>query len=238
MLLLILYILNSKNIALIVAGGNGSRMKTDIAKQFLPFAESTILMQTMHRFFDFDSTILICVVLPKQEIAYWQQLCVDFNFSIPHTIVAGGNTRFQSVRIGIMSFDFENAYIAIHDGVRPLISTKIIAKSFETAKDIGNAIVAVKPKDSMRKTINSNETIAVNRADYFLVQTPQVFRLEDLKKVYSCVEMPHFTDDASVFESQGYKINIIEGNYDNIKITTPEDLVVANELLKMQNITQ
>ncbi len=226
--------MNTKKAVIIVAGGSGSRMGTDVPKQFLPFANNTVLMHTISRFYDFDRDIFICIVLPENQFFLWQNLCEKYQFGLPHVIVAGGNTRFQSVKNGLDAIPFIDGFVAVHDGVRPLVSPKLIQDCFEFAKQHGNAIAAVKPKDSIRRLISNNvglNTISVHRNDYFLVQTPQIFSIQDIKLAYQTQELPTFTDDASVMEAKGHSIFLVDGEYKNIKITTPDDLVLANALL-------
>lgn len=226
--------MKTNHIALIVAGGSGSRMGTNVAKQFLPFSKNTVLMHTIERFFEYNNSIKIYLVLPKSQISFWKELCQKYIFSIPLTLVEGGASRFQSVRNGIDSIKENTGFVAIHDGVRPLISIKTIKDSFEKAQELGNAVVAIKPKDSLRVFSENNQTKSVDRNDFFIIQTPQTFELLALKNAYKTLELPFFTDDASVFDYHNQMIHLIEGKYDNIKITTPEDLILAKALLKMQ----
>ena len=215
---------------IIVAGGSGLRMGSDIPKQFIALKGKPILMRTLKKFQDAFPDIIIKLVLPKDQQEYWRSLCQQYSFSIPHEIVDGGNTRFQSVHSGLKSINATDGIVAIHDGVRPFISTAIILKSFSVAEEFGNATVAVPMKDSIRM-VEEDGNFAVDRTSYKVIQTPQTFQLDLIKKAFTTPELPIFTDDASVFEHAGHKIILIEGGYENIKITTPEDLILGEALL-------
>jgi 2-C-methyl-D-erythritol 4-phosphate cytidylyltransferase len=213
-----------KRIALIVAGGSGTRMGTEIPKQFLLVANKPILMHTIEAFY-LSKVDTILVVLPSNQWEAWQQLCARHQFSIPHQIVPGGDARFSSVKNGLDLID-DNSLVAIHDGVRPFISAAIINQSFETALEKGNAIASVPLKDSIRKVeLLSNKS--VNRSSYYLIQTPQTFNSKQIKAAYEKAEHINFTDDAGVLEENGHAIHLMMGDYKNIKITTPEDLLIA-----------
>jgi 2-C-methyl-D-erythritol 4-phosphate cytidylyltransferase len=217
--------------ALVVAGGKGLRMGTEIPKQFILLKGMPVLMHTLKAFRSIESIQLI-LVLPKDQIAYWKQLCINYKFELPHQIIAGGDTRFQSVKNGLQAIQDNTGLVAIHDGVRPLISVKIIEESFDLAQEKGNALTVVALKDSIRKQ-TENGSKSINRSDYFLVQTPQTFKVEDIKNAYNkAAIVNNFTDDASVFEANGGQIQLVQGDYKNIKITTSEDLLFANALLK------
>lgn len=214
----------------IVAGGSGTRMKREIPKQFIPVAGKPILMHTLLAFYNFSTEINIILVLPESQVLGWKSLCAQYNFDIPHKTTVGGETRFHSVKNGLANINGDGL-VAIHDGVRPLISDQIILNSFAMAQQKGNAITAVPLKDSIRWS-NGIDNKVVNRNDYQLIQTPQTFRIGLIKEAFNTGYDPSFTDDASVLEASGTKINLIEGDYSNIKITTPEDLVLAESLLK------
>lgn len=220
-----------KRYAVIVAGGSGSRMGSATSKQFLLLGNQPILMHTLSKF-DKVSNVHIILVLPKNEIEIWKQLCSKHNFNVSHQLVEGGITRFDSVKNGLHLVG-KDSLVAIHDGVRPLISTSIIEESFQVTEEKGSAVTTVPLKDSIRKKEGAT-TVSKNRNEFFLVQTPQTFKSSVIKQAYSNSEDGEkYTDDASVFESQGGSINLIEGSYRNIKITTPEDLLIAQELLKL-----
>jgi len=217
-----------KKYALILAGGSGSRMQSEIPKQFLTLNGKPILMHTLLKFQFCDEIIL---VLPQAEIKYWEKLCADYQFVLPHTIVHGGINRFESVKNGLKMVN-TGGLVAIHDGVRPCIDKTIIQHTFEEADKNGCSIAVVKLKDSLRKQNGEQGSIAIDRSEYFFVQTPQTFQTDLILKAYQQMYLPFFTDDASVFESDNGKVFITEGSYSNIKITTPEDLLIAEVLLK------
>lgn len=215
--------------AIIVAGGSGTRMKSELPKQFIKLAGKPILMHTLEAF-HFDH-IQIILVLPESQIPYWKELVDEHQFKIPHNIIAGGEQRFHSVKNGLSSIKADDGLVAIHDGVRPLIKRQIISESFEQAKRAGNAIASIQLKDSIRSiTPQSNQQ--EDRTNFRLIQTPQTFKVQLIKRAFEQEFTPSFTDDASVLEQAGHSINLIEGDYKNIKITTPEDLLVAETLLK------
>lgn len=213
----------------IVAGGSGKRMGLDTPKQFLELAGKPVLMHTIERFRKFDSKIEIITVLPENQLRFWSELQKKYSFDVPHTLVKGGIHRFVSVKHGL-EFVSGQGLVAIHDGVRPLVSNDTIRRCFETAAAKGNAIPVISPSDSLR-IITDGVTKPVNRALVKQVQTPQVFDISLIKKAYMQDYDPSFTDDAAVLEKTGVQINIVEGNRENIKITNPEDLFIAQTLL-------
>ncbi|NVJ47896.1 MAG: 2-C-methyl-D-erythritol 4-phosphate cytidylyltransferase [Cytophagia bacterium] len=215
--------------AIIVAGGSGTRMKSDLPKQFIELLGKPILMHSIEAF-HFDD-IKIILVLPKAQIEFWKELMVKHQFKVPHQIVEGGKARFHSVKNGLESIDSTSGLVAIHDGVRPLIKQAIISESYASAEQHGNAIVSVGLKDSIRSVSDSGNK-QEDRSKFRLIQTPQTFQLQLIKAAFKQPYDPIFTDDASVLERAGHKINLIDGDYQNIKITTPEDLTVAQSLLK------
>lgn len=212
--------------AIIVAGGSGSRMKSDVPKQFLLLNGKPILQHTIERFLAVSLPIRIILVLPARDLPIWERLCEQHHFH-PAGIqtVVGGKTRFQSVRNGLNSIQAEQGLVAVHDGVRPFVSPEIIQTGFETAARTGSAVACVPVKDSVRVIGPDGGSQAVDRSLYRLVQTPQTFRLELFRKAFQTDEQPFFTDCASVMEHAGFAITLIEGAYENIKITTPDDLV-------------
>lgn len=214
--------------AIIVAGGSGTRMQSELPKQFLLLGGKPILMHTMEAFC-FDE-IQITLVLPEDQIQIWEDLCLTHDFNHTINIISGGATRFQSVKNGLNAIADRTGLVAIHDGVRPLINRRVISKAFNQALSKGCAITSVPLKDSLRE-VNSAANHAVNRSNFRLIQTPQTFQLDLIKKAFERPYQPTFTDDASVFENSGHSINLIEGDYRNIKITTPEDLSVAESFL-------
>lgn len=222
--------MNSKEYALIVAGGKGTRIKSQVPKQFLELSGLPVLMHTIDVFFHYSPGITIILVLPESDIDTWHSLCKRFSYDKAITIQKGGDTRFQSVKNGLQKIEGDGL-VAIHDGVRPLVTAKIIAESFKLASIHDAAIAAVPLKESIRRT-QDGSTKAVDRSQFKLIQTPQTFRVSLIKDAYQLDEDPGLTDDASVAEKAGIKITLFEGSYENIKITTPEDLIVAKALLK------
>ncbi|MDJ1485393.1 2-C-methyl-D-erythritol 4-phosphate cytidylyltransferase [Cytophagaceae bacterium DM2B3-1] len=209
---------------IIVAGGSGSRMRSDIPKQFLEVRGLPILMHTIRRFYEYSQHIQIVLVLPVEQLETWENLREKYAFTIDVKVVIGGKTRFQSVRNGLQVIDNLESMVAIHDGVRPFVPIEVIQRSFQVAKEKGSAVAAVSLKDSIRQVLSDGTTQSVNRADFRLIQTPQTFQTSLIKKAFEVPESELFTDDASVAEAAGHKISLIEGDYRNIKITTPEDL--------------
>ncbi|NLV19721.1 MAG: 2-C-methyl-D-erythritol 4-phosphate cytidylyltransferase, partial [Bacteroidetes bacterium] len=184
--------------AVIVAGGSGTRMGTDIPKQFLELAGRPVLMHTIERFLTFSNSIHIITVLPGEYLEFWDQLKKKYNFTLPHIIVRGGETRFISVRNGLEYVD-DDALVAVHDAVRPLVSIGTIKRCFETAGEYGNAIPVISPSDTLR-IVNEENSKPVDRLLVKQIQTPQVFHSRLLKKAYCQSYLPEFTDDATVLE--------------------------------------
>lgn len=219
--------------AVIVAGGTGSRMNSKLPKQFIEIGSLPILMHTLLQFNKADTNIKIILVLPENQIDVWNNLCEKYEFDASNVrIVIGGSSRFQSCKNGIFAIENENAIVAIHDAVRPFVSTHIIEKGYQLAAELGNAICAVQSKDSARIINENGANSSIERKQLRLIQTPQVFQLKNLKLAYSVPEQDIFTDDASVVEAAGFSINLFEGDYKNIKITTPEDHTLAEVYLK------
>jgi 2-C-methyl-D-erythritol 4-phosphate cytidylyltransferase len=221
----------SKAYVIIVAGGSGSRMLSAVPKQFLLLNGLPVLMHTIRAFYQSKFQPEIILVLPADFHTYWNELCSEHNFTIPQQLITGGETRFHSVKNGLDTIEDENAIIAVQDAVRPLINYQIIDHSYTHAVEYGNAVVAVKSRDSVRQ-LKNNGSISLARDEIYLVQTPQTFQYSQLKNAYSQPYNSKFTDDASVVEETGIVINLIEGNYRNIKITFPEDIAIAELLLK------
>lgn len=214
-----------KAYAIIVAGGKGLRMGGDVPKQFLPINGKPILMHTIEAFRKGLNGIEIILVLPADQHEYWQKLCQDYNFCSPELIAKGGETRFHSVKNGLALLpDDEDAVVGIHDGVRPFVSKETIQRCYATAAG-GRAVVPVVPVvETIRQILPDGKSITKPRDEYRLVQTPQTFPLVMLKKAYEQPYSETFTDDASVVEAMGEEILMVEGNRENIKITTPSDL--------------
>ncbi|HLP06148.1 MAG TPA: 2-C-methyl-D-erythritol 4-phosphate cytidylyltransferase [Paludibacter sp.] len=217
-------------VALIVAGGKGLRMNAQIPKQFIEIQGKPILMHTLLAFHRYDPDMKLVLVLPASQIGYWQKLCDIYHFDIIHKIVAGGETRFESVKNGLRAVS-EPSLVAVHDGVRPLASSGTIARCFGKAAETGAAIPVTEPVDSLRQ-ISAGGSHSVDRDLYRLVQTPQVFDATLLKKAYGQPYSPLFTDDASVVEALGTSIHLVDGNRENIKITTEPDLKLASIFLE------
>ncbi|HQQ97025.1 MAG TPA: 2-C-methyl-D-erythritol 4-phosphate cytidylyltransferase [Cyclobacteriaceae bacterium] len=219
--------------ALIVAGGKGTRIPGTLPKQFLALNGRPILLHTLDAFYRYNSQLPVVLVLPADDRDTWVRITKEHPVPNSITLVDGGETRFQSVRngLGVLSGD---GLVAIHDGVRPLISEDIIGASFRLAAAHKTAIAAVRLKESIRMT-DQDTTRAVDRSRFRLIQTPQTFDLALIRKAYQQKEDPTMTDDASVAERAGFSISLFEGSYENIKITTPEDLVVAEALLKQKS---
>lgn len=218
---------------LIVAGGKGLRMGGDLPKQFLPIGADgkPVLMHTIAAFHRFDTELTIIVVLPKEQQTYWKQLCTHHHFTINHTVATGGETRFHSVKNGLALIPSSAALVGVHDGVRPFVSQAVIARCYALAATKRAVIPVVEVVETMRHiTPTGSET--VNRSAYKLVQTPQVFDVELLKRAYKQAFTPLFTDDASVVEALHIPIYLTEGNRENIKITTPFDLKIGSVLLE------
>lgn len=216
--------------AIIVAGGQGVRMGSDLPKQFISVAGRPILMYTLERFIHVDKIVL---ALPLIYVDYWQELCQKYNFSLPHQVVVAGETRFHTVQKALSALDsYKEGYVAVHDGVRPLVSRAVIDATYHSAELHGAALPAVEVVDSLRHITSSGKTKSVVRSEYLSVQTPQAFSLELLRLAYALDYTPEFTDDASVFEAAMLgEVAIVQGNIDNIKITSPKDLVLAEYLL-------
>lgn len=218
---------------IIVAGGKGLRMGADIPKQFLPIGGKPVLMRTIERFREYRRDLSIILVLPEAQQAYWKELCMEYGFDIPHRLANGGSTRFESSKNGIAAIPKEEeGFVAIHDGVRPFVSTDTIARCFEAVEE-SYAVIPVMPvTDTLRYIDRQGGGKNVLRSDYRTVQTPQVFDLALLRRAFDQPYQDSFTDDASVVESLGCPVAMVEGNRENIKITTPFDIAVAETLLK------
>lgn len=217
--------------AVIVAGGKGLRMGASIPKQFLPVNGLPILMLTIKRFREYDGSLRIILVLPKEQHEYWNELCKNYHFTDAYAVVEGGETRFHSVRNGLAAIpDDAEGVVGIHDGVRPFPSVEVIRACYETARTAKAVIPVVPVVETVRHIVAGGKTETVDRADYWLVQTPQTFDIQLLKQAYAQPYRDCFTDDASVVESAGHEVTLIEGNRENIKITTPFDLRIARIL--------
>lgn len=220
-----------KKFAIIVAGGSGSRMQSEIPKQFLLLGNLPLIMHTLNAFYNSPSKPDIIVVMNVHYHQMWEKLCTTHNFTVPHLLVKAGNTRFQSVKNGLKEIKIQG-FVAVHDAVRPLLSSELIEKCFAEAEEFGSSVPVIPCSQSLRK-VEGKTTIAVDRNSYFLVQTPQVFSLKLLTKSYKEPFRNEFTDDASVVEFAGNSIHLSEGEENNIKITFPQDLLIAQSLLQL-----
>lgn len=215
---------------IIVAGGSGKRMGSQIPKQFIELVKRPVLMRTIDKFYEYDSQMEIVVVLPLELIRIWDRSCLEYDFNIPHKVAIGGESRYHSVKSGLFAVT-PGSLTAIHDGVRPLVSIETIEACFKMAEEKGNAVPAVQPVESVR-VITGTGNRAIQREDVQLIQTPQVFTWKQLENAYEQDFTIEFTDDASVVESYGFSINLVEGNCENIKITTPSDMKFAELYFK------
>jgi 2-C-methyl-D-erythritol 4-phosphate cytidylyltransferase len=218
-----------KKYIIIVAGGKGLRMGGEIPKQFIPIGGKPVLMRTIETFYAYDSSIQIILVLPVSQQEYWKDLCLEYSFDIPHQVADGGETRFHSVKNGLNLVE-EEGWVGVHDGVRPFVSSDVIDRCYSAAEAWQAVIPVVDVVETLRHlTEEGSETVP--RDQYKLVQTPQVFDVSLLKKSYNQEYTSHFTDDASVVEALGIKVHLVEGNRENVKLTTPFDLKLAEMLI-------
>lgn len=220
-----------KRYVIIVAAGRGSRMQSAVPKQFLRLNGKPVVLHSIAAFAGFDPAVKVILVLPADQFSQWEKIATDFELPVPVTITAGGETRFESVKNGLALVPDEEGIIAVHDAVRPLVSKKTISTAFKAAEHYGNAVPAIPLSDSIRQ-IESTRSVALDRSRYCLIQTPQCFSVSLLKKAYSVGYKYTFTDDASVVESLGEQIHLVDGNDDNFKLTTPADLAIAEAVLK------
>ena len=218
-----------KKYVIIVAGGKGLRMGSDLPKQFLPMGDKPVLMHTLEVFRRYDEALQIILVLPQEQQSFWKQLCDEHHFTVKHVLAEGGETRFHSVKNGLALVNGIGV-VGIHDGVRPFVSQEVIARCFREAV-VRQAVIPVIDVVETVRHLTESGSETVSRNDYKLVQTPQVFDADLLKRAYEQEFTPFFTDDASVVEAMGVPVYLVEGNRENIKITTPFDLKVASALL-------
>lgn len=221
----------SKHTILIVAGGRGTRMGGPQPKQFLELVGRPVLMHTLEAFDRWDASARLIVVLPEDQIDTWKRLCEAHVFGRIHRVVAGGETRFHSVRNGLGAVA-SDGLIAVHDGVRPLVAPSVIAACFAAAADGGAAVPVVPVVESVREVDADGGSRPVDRTRLRVVQTPQVFRADVLRAAYRLPYDPRFTDDASVVEASGVAVRLVPGNRENIKLTTPMDLLLAEQLMR------
>ena len=216
---------------LIAAGGKGERIGGK-PKQFIELAGLPLLMHTFHAFTFPGFKANFVLVLPENDISHWKELCLQYDFTVPHQIIPGGPKRFHSVKRGL-SLVPDDVLVAIHDGVRPLVSADTVRSCFDMAQRKGNAIPAIPVTETVRETDGSLNR-PVDREKLRIIQTPQVFYSGFIKKAYLQNYRESFTDDASVLESTGQPVYLVEGNPGNIKITTPDDLIMAEALLRQK----
>ena len=228
---------------IIVAGGKGLRMGSDIPKQFLPIGGKPVLMRTLERFRAYSEALQIILVLPEAQQDYWQKLCQQYEFQVDYQIANGGQTRFHSVQNGLALIpDDAEGVVGVHDGVRPFPSIEVIRNCYETARTAKAVIPVIPIVETVRQILLNNPntpsnpgSITVPRDQYRLVQTPQTFDIQLLKAANRQPYNDGFTDDASVVESYGHQITLVEGNRENIKITTPYDITVAEAIINSQS---
>ena len=217
---------------IIVAGGKGLRMGSDIPKQFLPIGGKPVLMRTLERFRAYSKVLQINLVLPEAQQGYWQELCKEYHFEVAYQLANGGQTRFHSVQNGLSLVpDDAQGVVGVHDGVRPFPSIDVIRNCYDTARE-KKAVIPVIPVVETVRHLEGESSVTVPRGDYRLVQTPQTFDIQLLKAANRQPYNDGFTDDASVVESYGHTITLVEGNRENIKITTPYDIVVAEAIIQ------
>ena len=235
--------MKSEEFVIIVAGGKGLRMGSDIPKQFLPIGGKPVLMRTLERFRAYSEALQIILVLPETQQNYWRKLCQQYDFQVDYQIANGGQTRFHSVQNGLALIpDDAEGVVGVHDGVRPFPSIEVIARCYETARTAKAVIPVIPIVETVRQILPSNQSnpntpssITVPRDQYRLVQTPQTFDIQLLKAANRQPYNDGFTDDASVVESYGHQITLVEGNRENIKITTPYDITVAEAIINSQS---
>lgn len=220
-----------KKTAIIVAGGSGMRFGSAVPKQFLSLQGRPVLMRTLDAFAPLVDCLI--VVLPADQQEYWRQLCGQHGFDVPHRVVTGGSSRYQSVQNAIRALDTVQPgdVVAIHDGVRPLASRLLIERAFDVAHRYGSAIPVVALTDSVRMVEPDGTSRPLLRSQLRAVQTPQVFDAVTISQCYAVEESPLFTDDASVYEAAGHRVTLVEGEPTNLKITHPADLVLAEQIL-------
>jgi len=218
-----------KKYAIIVAGGTGTRMQTGLPKQFLLLRDKPVIVYSMEAFYNYDPAIGIILVIHPTYITYFEQLIKRIGLSVPFKVVPGGEMRFHSVKNGLQLIE-EDGLVAIHDAARPLISIDFIARQFAEASTYDSAMPGIALKDTIR-LIESDTSLQLDRTKLRAMQTPQVFRVSDLKKAYDQEFQPLFTDDASVMQAAGFPLHLTHGSPQNIKITNPEDIALAEVLL-------
>ena len=219
----------AKYSAIITAGGTGKRMGSTLPKQFILVNEKPILMHTIERFYHFDTSIQLILTLPEDWEQHWQELRQEYDFIIPHRIVAGGDERYHSVKNALEYC--QGDYVLVHDGVRPMVSDATLSNCIEAIQN-REAVIPVIPINESLRMKNGAKTQAVDRSEYVLVQTPQVFKRGVLEQAYQQSFHAGITDDAGLVEQAGFEIFTVEGNAENIKITGQDDLKYAELYFK------
>lgn len=220
-----------KEYLIVVAGGKGLRMGGDVPKQFLPIKGKPVLMRTLETFHSCNKEMELIVVLPEEQQSYWKHLCMEYGFHIPHKIASGGETRFHSVKNGLSLISGREGVVGVHDGVRPFVSAEVIVECYRQAEKTEAVVPVIDVVETVRRLLPGDGSETVPRSDYKLVQTPQVFTVNLLKRAYTQDYVPQFTDDASVVEALGHPVYLVPGNRENIKLTTPFDLKMAELLI-------
>lgn len=221
------------NYVILVAGGKGLRMGGDVPKQFLPIGGRPVLMRTIDAFRRALPAVEVILVLPRAQQDYWRELCLEYAFDAPHLVADGGETRFHSVLHGLSLIpEGADGVVGVHDGVRPFVSDEVIRRAYSEAERYDTAVPVIKIVETVRRLHADGTSTTVPRDAYRLVQTPQVFRLALLREAYRQPYTPAFTDDASVVEALGHSVHLTEGNRENIKLTTPDDVALAEYIIE------
>ena len=221
-----------KKYLIVVAGGKGVRMGGSVPKQFLSVKGKPVLMRTLEAFYSWDKGMELIVVLPEEQQSCWKHLCAEHGFHVPHKVASGVETRFHSVKNGLELIPGEEGLVGVHDGVRPFVSAEVIAECYRQAESREAVVPVIDVVETVRRLLPDGGSETVPRSDYRLVQTPQVFAVKLLKQAYAQDYVPQFTDDASVVEALGHPVYLVPGNRENIKLTTPFDLKMAEALIK------
>jgi len=221
-----------KRVAIIVAAGSGSRMGSALPKQFHELAGIPLAIHPGLKFREFDPEMELIYVISIGSAQIWENLLQTYFPTGGWRLCMGGKTRYESVQNGVKSILNKDSWVAIHDGARPFIEPSQLNEAFHQARTLGNAVFAAPAKDSLRQNLANGTSHFVDRSQFFYVQTPQIFQQKDLLPVYEQVPDPRFTDDATVMELAGFQIHLFEGNYENIKVTTPEDWILAERILE------
>lgn len=229
-----------KKFAVIVAGGSGKRMNSQIPKQFLLLGGKPMLMRTLEAFHNYDEALELVLVLPENQLDYWLELCEQHHFNVPHHLAFGGQQRYDSVKSGLLMVqqlrgpESGKALVAVHDAVRPFVDKALLERCYAQAAISGAAIPVHALVESIRRLTDDGQSLAEDRTAFRLVQTPQVFDADALWSAYQSGYQETFTDDASVMEAARHRVSLVEGSRRNIKITTPDDLAIASLWLSQE----